>query len=865
MASKLPPRRSARPPLRKATNLARRYRPALEIVEPRRLLSGIMWFVNSLTDTGSGSSNVGDLRYCITEANLHTGDIIITASGTDTLGSSLPALTVDSTITDSNPGSFVVQGGGPSSDFNALTINSGVTATIDGLDFTNFHSSGTGGILDVEGTLTLDNSDLGNSSASNGGAVFVDSEGYLTTDQTNFHDDSANGVGGALFDFNSAVLNGGSFLNNNASDFGGAGYNGGYLFADGVEFAGNLSETSGGAIYSEVGMGVVTPDLLIENSTIDSNTALSDGGGIASDYSAKFTDDTIANNLSGSGATGAGYYNANSGITPGFYNTIVAQNFAGAVEDDVDGSTNFYAASSYNLIGNTTLGGISDGSQGNQIGTSVSPLHANLAARANNGGDSDTLAPTPGSPALGAGLIANAVDLVTGDPLPYDQRGVGFPRVVNDLIDIGAFQTQTASTSLAVSGSSGTYGGTTTVSATLTSGGSPVSGEMVDFHIGATDLGDATTDVNGLATLGDVSFGSLGVGTYTNDVTASFAGDSNYATSNGSADLTVTPAPLTITADSTSKTYGATVTFAGTEFTVSPATPLFNSDTVTGVTLSSAGAAATADVAGSPYSIVASAATGSGLGNYDITYDVGNLTVTPAPLTITADSTSKTYGATVTFTGTEFTTSTLYNSDTVTGVTLEQRRRRGHRRRGRLTLQHRRLRGDRLGPGQLRHHLRRREPDRHAGAADDHRRLDVQDLRRHRHLHRHRVHHLHPLQFRHGHRRDPQQRRSRGHRRRGRLTLQHHTQQRCGHRAGQLRHHLRPREPVRQPGTLDDHRRRPDEGLRRRPADAHRLVHGVRQRRHIGQPDHTAHDHDHCHGGQPRLGQPIHHHGQWGR
>ena len=48
-------------------------------------------------------------------------------------------------------------------------------------------------------------------------------------------------------------------------------------------------------------------------------------------------------------------------------------------------------------------------------------------------------------------------------------------------------------------------------------------------------------------------------------------------------------------------------------------------------------------------------AVGTGLGNYTISYVNGSLTVDPAALTITADSTSKTYGQTVTFAGTEFT------------------------------------------------------------------------------------------------------------------------------------------------------------------------------------------------------------------
>ena len=52
---------------------------------------------------------------------------------------------------------------------------------------------------------------------------------------------------------------------------------------------------------------------------------------------------------------------------------------------------------------------------------------------------------------------------------------------------------------------------------------------------------------------------------------------------------------------------------------------------------SSTGAVATAVVAGSPYAITASAAVGTGLANYTITYANGSLTVNPAPLTITAN------------------------------------------------------------------------------------------------------------------------------------------------------------------------------------------------------------------------------------
>ncbi|MBE9601761.1 MBG domain-containing protein [Pedobacter sp. MC2016-24] len=137
----------------------------------------------------------------------------------------------------------------------------------------------------------------------------------------------------------------------------------------------------------------------------------------------------------------------------------------------------------------------------------------------------------------------------------------------------------------------------------------------------------------------------------------------NYTVSNPNGVLTVTQKTLTITAAARTKTYGDAVTFAGTEFT---ATGLINGNTVTGVTLSSTGAAATATVAGSTYPIVASAAAGTGLTNYNITYVDGALTVTPKALAVVNNNRSKVYGDVLT--NTDFTGSItgIVNSDNIT-------------------------------------------------------------------------------------------------------------------------------------------------------------------------------------------------------
>ncbi len=146
------------------------------------------------------------------------------------------------------------------------------------------------------------------------------------------------------------------------------------------------------------------------------------------------------------------------------------------------------------------------------------------------------------------------------------------------------------------------------------------------------------------------------------------SGLANYTITYVDGKLTVNPAALTITANSASKTYGNTATFASTAFTETGLVTA-NGNTITGVTETSTGAPASALIG--TYAIVPSAAVGSGLANYTITYANGKLTVNPAPLTITANSASKTYGNTATFASTAFTEIGLVtaNGDTITGVT----------------------------------------------------------------------------------------------------------------------------------------------------------------------------------------------------
>jgi len=143
----------------------------------------------------------------------------------------------------------------------------------------------------------------------------------------------------------------------------------------------------------------------------------------------------------------------------------------------------------------------------------------------------------------------------------------------------------------------------------------------------------------------------------------------NYTTSYVRGTLTVTPAPLTVTANSASKLYGQTYTLAPGAFT---SVGLQNGETIGSATETSAGTPATASVDGGPYTINISNAAGGtfSLANYSPTYVTGLLTVTPAPLVITANSFSKVFPDVLTFTGQEFTSVGLQNGDTIGAVVL---------------------------------------------------------------------------------------------------------------------------------------------------------------------------------------------------
>jgi hypothetical protein len=100
------------------------------------------------------------------------------------------------------------------------------------------------------------------------------------------------------------------------------------------------------------------------------------------------------------------------------------------------------APSSADLSGSlTSLGhdliGIGDGGSGyaatDLVGTAASPLDPLLGPLQDNGGPTQMMALLPGSPAIDAGALTD---------MEWDQRGPGYPRLVNGATDIGAYEVQ---------------------------------------------------------------------------------------------------------------------------------------------------------------------------------------------------------------------------------------------------------------------------------------------------------------------------------------------------------------------------------------------------------------------------------------
>ncbi len=154
------------------------------------------------------------------------------------------------------------------------------------------------------------------------------------------------------------------------------------------------------------------------------------------------------------------------------------------------------------------------------------------------------------------------------------------------------------------------------------------------------------------------------VGSYPIHVTAQMSAP-NYQVSYADGSLTITQAVLTVTADPQSRIYGATnpvLTFSYHGF-------------VNGEGAGALGGAAAAATVAQPgsavgeYAVTLSDGTVTNL-NYNLSFVAGTLTITPAPLTVTADAESKAYGTADPPLTWQFTGGSLVDGDSLTGILI---------------------------------------------------------------------------------------------------------------------------------------------------------------------------------------------------
>ncbi len=377
-------------------------------------------------DEPTGPGGTCSLRQAITNANgkntsgstncaAGTGTDIIQfgVTGKITLGSTLPAIVNGETLTIQGPG-ITIDG---DSAVQLMQVNSGATLTLQNLTLQNGSdvgasgSSGNGGAITNQGTLTVTDCTLSNNQATGGagsiggpgqgGAIFNSgtltitnstlSSNFATGGATSLNPNSGGiGTGGAIYNFSGTLtVTNTTFSGNEATG--------------GFGTPGQGGEGAGGAIFIKAGT------LTMTNATFSGNQAIAGGpGGGAATGGAIVNEGTV--NLKGT------ILAASTPLNCGGTAAITASN---SIADDP-------------CFASGTNGNVSS------VTTSAIGLASGLA---NNGGPTETIALTPdGTVNANAFITAPCTDQ-SSNPLMTDQRG--FPRPApshSGLCSAGAFE-----------------------------------------------------------------------------------------------------------------------------------------------------------------------------------------------------------------------------------------------------------------------------------------------------------------------------------------------------------------------------------------------------------------------------------------
>ena len=371
----------------------------------------------TITVTNINDSGPGSLRQAIADAN--DGDTINARGVSGSIELSSGELLVNKSVTINGPGAEKLSVENARAG-RVFEIVSAEVVTISGLAINSGRAIVGGGIYNA-GILEIMQCRISGNEAGGPGE---------------------NGLGGGIYNDNGAtltVIN--CVISGNGADQGGGIYNAGTMDIANSTITGNTATgtlQSGGVGGSVFNRGT----LAILNSTISGNLAGGSvafpgaGGGIANDSGNVVIQNSTITSNTADGPSGLGF-GSNVFIGKGMLeigNTIL--NTGSGANIFNLGNQGAIISDGYNLSSDDGAGYLI--AAGDQINTDprLGPLQ-------NNGGPTFTHALLDDSPAINAGNPN--VDLHNlQQPLSYDQRGPGFDRVKNGRSDIGAFETQTA-------------------------------------------------------------------------------------------------------------------------------------------------------------------------------------------------------------------------------------------------------------------------------------------------------------------------------------------------------------------------------------------------------------------------------------
>ncbi len=391
----------------------------------------------AFTVTNTNASGAGSLADAINSANADaTPDTIVFQAGLSgriALNSAaLPDLTTPATITGPGADRLTIAGDDDGTRLSTplLRIAGASAATPIAVDVSGLTFAGGGDAGSTGGGLVADKADVHLSdarvtgNAAHAGAGLTVLEGSLTVVRTAIEGNNAGECAGGIAAVNSHLALSDSTLRDNS-----AGCGGGIFIAqssgeiarstisgNSATFDDPTGYTGGGAVW-EYGAGA-SDHLDVSNTTVTGNHAKSSGGAFQTyDVSGRSAVTVASSTVVGNSADGAGgglfAGGAPSQPAPVISNSIVAGNKTLSAGSDLDESGIAPFSVDFSLVQAAQPAVIEETVPGSNI-TGVSPR---LTALDDNGGPTETMAPTLSSPVIDAGRSS----------LATDQRGLGRP------------------------------------------------------------------------------------------------------------------------------------------------------------------------------------------------------------------------------------------------------------------------------------------------------------------------------------------------------------------------------------------------------------------------------------------------------